>query len=240
MFNLVQPLLFYFGVLIEKFRVTYVVFVFVLIDCHSRPSPIIYVKLCKIWAYFNMYTSSSFKAAMAVVLFLQGFSVLATKRPVRAPTFTVSTYASEATGFPHVGRDGGGGGVVNGKNFIVYSDTATANAAGGMANFSFNSYAFVPDPKKPLTLQDFGSSEKPKVLVEVVPWYGNETCKNNFIWPNSKPANLVPLQRMRADIDSLKILSSLVITIRTLNKRMRSTLWASALRMALVHSSTIL
>lgn len=187
-----------------------------------------------------MYTSSSFKAIVAFILFLQGSSVLAANRPVRAPTFTVSTYTGEATGFPHVGRDGGGGGIVNGKNVIIYSDTTTANPEGGMANFSSNSYAFVPNPEQPLKLQDFGSSEKPNIPVEVVPWYGNETCKHNFIWPNSKPADLAPLRGIRVGIDSFKILLLLETMIRMLNKRTRFTLSASALRTALVHSCTML
>ena len=136
-----------------------------------------------------MYTSGILSAASALVLFLHGSSALLAKRALRAPTFTVSTYAGEATGFPYVGRDGGGGGVLNGKNVIIYSDTTTTNAAGGFVNFSSNSYAFVPNAKKPLTLQDFGTAEKPEVPVEIVPWYGNETCQNNFIWPNSKPAD---------------------------------------------------
>lgn len=141
-----------------------------------------------------MCTSSSFKAAVAFILLFRGSSTLADKRPVRAPTFTVSTYNGEATGFPHVGRDGGGGGVINGKNVIIYSDTTTANPEGGMANFSSNSYAFVPNPRQPLTLQDFGSPKEPNVPIEIVPWYGNETCKDNFIWPNSKLADLALLQ----------------------------------------------
>lgn len=203
-----------------------------------RPCSIISVKHCKVSAFFNMYTLSSFKAIVAFILFLQGSSVLTTNRPVRAPTFTVSTYNGEASGFPHVGRDGGGGGVVNGKNVIMYSDTTTANPEGGVANFSSNSYAFVPDPKQPLKLQDFGSFEKPEVPVEAVPWYGNETCKDNFIWPNSKLAHLFLLGGIPVDIDPFKILSSLVTTIHMLNKRMRSTLLASAPRMALVHSFT--
>lgn len=127
----------------------------------------------------------TFKASSALSLFSHCSLALVARAAIRAPTFTVSTYAGKATGFAHVGRDGGGGGSVNGKNVIVYSDTTTSNAAGCMVNFSSNSYAFVPDPKEPLKLQDFGSAEYPKVPVEIVPWYGAETCEDNFIWPNS-------------------------------------------------------
>lgn len=133
-----------------------------------------------------MHPSSIFCAASALFLFSSGSSALVAKRALRAPTFTVSTYAGEATGFPYVGRDGGGGGSLNGKNVIIYSDTTTSNAAGGFVNFSSNSYALVPNPAEPLSLQDFGSAEKPEVPAEIVPWYGIETCNKNFIWPNSK------------------------------------------------------
>lgn len=136
-----------------------------------------------------MYSSGVLSAASALVFFIHSSSALVVKRAIRAPTFTVSTYAGEATGFPYVGRDGGGGGVLNGKNIIIYSDTTTTNAAGGFVNFSSNSYAFVPNPKEPLKLQDFGSAQKPEVPVEIVPWYGTETCEKNFIWPNSKLAS---------------------------------------------------
>ena len=90
------------------------------------------------------------------------------------------------TGFPHVERDGGGGGSLNGKNIIVYSDTTTTDVAGGFVNFSSNSYAFVLDPKVPLKLRDFDSVEKPKVPTEVVSWHGTETVTINYVWPNSK------------------------------------------------------
>ena len=112
-------------------------------------------------------------------------SALVARAAIRAPSFTVSAYSGDATGFAFVGRDGGGGGVVNGKNVIVYSDTTTTNAAKAFVNFSSNSYAFVPNPKEPLKLQDFGSAEKPEVPVEIVPWYGTENIKDNYIWPNS-------------------------------------------------------
>ena len=124
-------------------------------------------------------------AASALLLSSHCASALVARAVIRAPTFTVSTYAGDATGFPYVGRDGGGGGVISGKNVIVYSDTTTTNAAKGFVNFSSNSYAFVPNPKEPLKLQDFGSAEKPEVPMEVVPWHGTENIKDNYIWPNS-------------------------------------------------------
>jgi len=85
-------------------------------------------------------------------------------------------------------------GVLNGKNVFIYSDTTATNAAGGMVNFNSNSYAFMPNSKHPLTLQDFGTAEKPKVPVEIMPWHGTETCWNNFIWPNSKRADISSIQ----------------------------------------------
>ncbi len=151
-----------------------------------------------------MYTSDISSAALALILFLRGSTALVAKRAIRAPTFSVSTYSGEATGFPNVSRDGGGGGVLNGKNVIIYSDTTATNAAGGMVNFSSNSYAFVPNPKHPLTLQDFGTAEKPKVPIEIVPWHGTETCQNNFIWPNSKRADITSMQESCLNPDTRK------------------------------------
>lgn len=134
----------------------------------------------------HMHSPIDLSAASTFFLFAQISSTLVAKAAIRAPTFTVSTYAGAATGFPYVGRDGGGGGgTLNGKNIITYSDTTTTNAAGGFVNFSSNSYAFVPDATKPLILQDFGSSDKPKIPTAVVPWHGSESCQKNFIWPNS-------------------------------------------------------
>ncbi|KAL6718060.1 hypothetical protein ACLMJK_004145 [Lecanora helva] len=54
-----------------------------------------------------------------------------------------------------------------------------------MVNFSSNSYAFVPNPKEPLKLRDFGSAAKPEIPTEVVPWHGTENIKENYIWPNN-------------------------------------------------------
>ena len=122
---------------------------------------------------------------LVISLFSYTTSALVARAAIRAPTFTVSTYAGDATGFPYVGRDGGGGGTLSGNNVIIYSDTTTTNAAGKFTNFSSNSYAFVPNPKDPLKLQDFGSLGKPEVPVEIVPWHGTETCQKNYIWPNS-------------------------------------------------------
>ena len=132
-----------------------------------------------------MYISNSLTLALTPLLFSHFSSTLVVRAAIRAPTFTASAYNGEATGFPYVGRDGGGGGTINGKNIIIYSDTTTTNAAGAFVNFSSNSYAYVPNPKDPLTLQDFGSAAKPEVPIEAVPWYGTETCQNNYIWPNS-------------------------------------------------------
>ena len=132
-----------------------------------------------------MRPTTAWSFCLSICLLFHGSLALVARQAIRAPTFTVSTYASDATGFPYVGRDGGGGGCINGKNVIVYSDTTTTNAAGGFVNFSSNSYAFVPNPKDPLKLQDFGTAARPEVPVEVVPWHGTENIQENFIWPNS-------------------------------------------------------
>lgn len=139
----------------------------------------------------HMHSPINISTASTFFLFAQISSALVARAAIRSPTFTVSTYAGEATGFPYIGRDGGGGGTLNGKNIIIYSDTTTTNAAGGFVNFSSRSYAFVPNAKDPLTLQDFGSSDKPKVPTEAVPWHGSESCQKNFIWPNSTSSKMI-------------------------------------------------
>ena len=57
-----------------------------------------------------------------------------------APSFTVSPLgqATDAA-FPSIHRDGGGGGVLNNENWIVFSDTVTHNS------FASNTYAVVCD-----------------------------------------------------------------------------------------------
>ena len=131
-----------------------------------------------------MYTTNHRKFISCLATFAVCSSALV-PRVQLPPSFSVSTYASKATGFPNVGRDGGGGGVLNSKNIIVFSDTTTTNGAGAFVNFSSNSYAFVPNAKEPTKLQDFGSAAKPDVPAEIVPWWGTEKCQTNFIWPNS-------------------------------------------------------
>lgn len=60
---------------------------------------------------------------------------------VHALGFTSHADAS----FNGVERDGGGGGSINGKHLIVFSDTATMNNK-RMIGFSTNSVAFVGQP----------------------------------------------------------------------------------------------
>ena len=54
------------------------------------------------------------------------------------PSFTVSSLgqANDAA-LPSIHRDGGGGGVLNNKNWIIFSDTVTGNS------FASNTYAVV-------------------------------------------------------------------------------------------------
>ena len=169
-----------------------------------------------------------------LVLFSHSSTALVARAAIRAPTFTVSTYAGDATGFPYVGRDGGGGGSINGKNVIVYSDTTTTNAAGDFVNFSSNSYAFVPNPKDPLQLQDFGSTDKPQVPTEVVPWYGTENVTNNFIWPNSMSERLSQtIEYYVAKPGTRQILLSLNSMIRQRHRPLPSTQSVNVPKMAL-------
>lgn len=132
---------------------------------------------------YIMHFSTPFNAIFGLIVFSRCSSALVPRAQL-PPTFSVSTYAGEATGFPNVCRDGGGGGCLAGKNVIIWSDTTTTDDAGKMVNFSSNSYAFVPNAKDPTTLQDFGSKSRPDVPVEIVPWSGSENS-SNWIWPDS-------------------------------------------------------
>lgn len=139
-----------------------------------------------------MRSPSPSNAVFGLILFSCSSSALMPRAQL-PPSFSVSTYAGKATGFPNVDRDGGGGGVLNGKNVLIFSDTITTNDAGAMVNFSSNSYAFVPNAKEPTKMQDVGSTSRPDVPAELVPWWGAEKCQTNFIWPNSKSIFAMPI-----------------------------------------------
>jgi hypothetical protein len=109
------------------------------------------------------------------------------------PSFTVQKlgFTTESnTNFGRVGRDGGGGGLVNGNQLIVFSDTETTNANDQIVGFTSNSAAYF-DGNDPTSLTDFGQNGVPDLGI---PWLANESAwkdansaaqKRLIIWPES-------------------------------------------------------
>jgi hypothetical protein len=71
-----------------------------------------------------------------------------------------------------VSRDGGGGGLVNDYQLIVFSDTGTTNSNGQMIGFTSNSVAF-SNGKNPTSLTDFGQNGVPDLGI---PFVSNESA----------------------------------------------------------------
>ena len=121
------------------------------------------------------------------------------RRTVTPPAFTVAPLgqAADAT-VPAIHRDGGGGGVLNDKNWIIFSDTQTDKS------FASNTYAVVSpsrrilqgetnppltlasspqsEPIDPTNLTDFTVNGAPKLAV---PWEPTENSAQDFIWPST-------------------------------------------------------
>ena len=79
-------------------------------------------------------------------LLLANYSSALFTDSILPPSFTVEEIGmANDTAFPNVYRDGGGGGLVNGKNIIVYSDTSTTSGgpSASLRYFTSNSIAYV-------------------------------------------------------------------------------------------------
>lgn len=74
---------------------------------------------------------------------LEGVSALVAPA-ARAPVFATKSLGTSKSNFPGVYRDGGGGGVVGGKNIAVFSDT-TISKDGKMIGFRSNTAVYVRD-----------------------------------------------------------------------------------------------
>ena len=141
----------------------------------------------------------SMTVGLGVLFMIKNTSALVAS-VVRAPTFVSQSLGTSTDNFAGVTRDGGGGGVVNGKNIAVFSDTTTTRD-GKMIGFTSNSAVFVcfhfvndfveyslitmvyqSNHSQPLQLEDFGSNGVPKLAV---PWEGSETDSKNYLWPCS-------------------------------------------------------
>lgn len=114
--------------------------------------------------------------------------------PQSSVTFLGQTTSNEANIF----RDGGGGGKINGLNFMIFSDgiytnddAVPLNSMNNWANFTSNSIACSNCDGHGITsLQDFGTAEKGP-LQQVPYFYSNgEDDSKNAIWPNQGIATL--------------------------------------------------
>ena len=89
-----------------------------------------------------MYTYSIF----LISLLLANRSLAFVDDHTLPPTFTIKEIGTtNDTAFPNVYRDGGGGGLINGENVIVFSDTSTTTGgpSGSLKYFTSNSIAYV-------------------------------------------------------------------------------------------------
>lgn len=88
-----------------------------------------------------MYYSSLLPATLSL---LCGSSSALVARANLPPSFSVQEIGqTNDSAYPSVYRDGGGGALINGHRLIVFSDTSTLNAAGGLVGFTSNSVAYV-------------------------------------------------------------------------------------------------
>jgi hypothetical protein len=140
---------------------------------------------------------------MAVVLLLAALTPLVACMPTAAapigpraaslpPRYSIQKLGYTTSNFPNIYRDGGGGGTINGLNFILFSDGiytsggVPASDLHNMLNFSSNSIACSNCDGKGITsLQDFGNSKKGPY--QQVPFFYNKGELENItaIWPNS-------------------------------------------------------
>lgn len=88
--------------------------------------------------------------------------------------------------------DGGGGGVLNGHNVAIFSDTTTKNGTDSYAKmvaggFVSNSVYYIPDTSNPLAMEGFKTDDNLPALA--VPWFPDECVPDVYcgwwMWPNS-------------------------------------------------------
>ncbi|MCJ1241857.1 hypothetical protein MMC14_009863 [Varicellaria rhodocarpa] len=114
-------------------------------------------------------------------LLLANYSSALFTDSILPPSFTVEEIGmANDTAFPNVYRDGGGGGLVNGKNIIVYSDTSTTSGgpSASLRYFTSNSIAY-SNTQNPTSLTDFGSNGAPNLGV---PFQPNESAFTTANW----------------------------------------------------------
>lgn len=81
--------------------------------------------------------------------------------------------------------DGGGGGLLNGHNVAIFSDTSTYNSEDEMVGDGFisNSAYYIPDTSNPVAMEGFEWGTKGVPLL-AVPWFPDE-CPNPVLYPDS-------------------------------------------------------
>lgn len=111
------------------------------------------------------------------------------KRASLPPKFTYDLIGNSTTTFSNVYRDGGGGGKINGLNFVTFADGSytsggyplndNSNLVGAGSNsIVYSGY----EGKGPQNFMDFGSNNQPKLFV---PFTSDEVPSETAIWPNS-------------------------------------------------------
>ncbi|KAM7189448.1 hypothetical protein V8F33_010031 [Rhypophila sp. PSN 637] len=120
--------------------------------------------------------------------------------PAQRPSpriLNIQSLGSTTSNLPNIYRDGGGGGKINGINFIIFSDSLYTSGGvpksdnSNLVNFSSNSLAASNyDGRAIQSLFDFGTTQKgPK---QQIPYYydGGENDFTTAIWPNQGIATL--------------------------------------------------
>lgn len=147
-----------------------------------------------------MYLSDHLRSILPRVavgaLSLTAPSPLLKTRATLPPTYSVVPLGDTTSTIPNIYRDGGGGGKINGLNFIWFADGITTT--GGVpdttsldnwVNFSSNSIAYSEyNGGGPTVLEDFGTTSPRQ---QIPYFYGHgEDDSTTAIWPNNNFATL--------------------------------------------------
>jgi hypothetical protein len=116
------------------------------------------------------------------------------------PMPSIQPLGRTTSNLPNIFRDGGGGGRIGGKDFLIFSDgiytsdgrvPASDNSLANWANFTSNSIACSNcDGRGVTSLQDFGTAAKGPY--QQVPFFyrGGEDDHKTAVWPNQGIATL--------------------------------------------------
>jgi hypothetical protein len=113
------------------------------------------------------------------------------------PKFTHHLLGNSTSSFSNIFRDGGGGGQIGDKHFVVFADGIETSGGyplddnSNMRGFQSNSIASVDFNRNnngPYTLREFGTNGIPNLFV---PFFKDEEPSKTAIWPNSNIATLI-------------------------------------------------